>query len=280
MKAEHIALLLLLMGAAARSNASLCSSASSPSQLVVSAALSPTTPGSTRLHFEGSYFGYAPVFGSPSVAINGDGITITIPVTDTANPSTPTSPPWSLFCSSGDVELGPIQPGAYGVGLLHQLTVGGANQGLLGGGAGSFVWAANGMMECSNTRTFSLAPSAPSIHSPIALSSTRAVTGEFYGTTHSTSGTTIQVMDGLTTEAPFPHPLHCLTTRVDLGTLPAGTYDVLWQANDLGYVTIEAEGRYQFTVASTMVDVPAMNPTLLVFLCGLLAVAGLMGVRR
>ncbi len=276
----HLRPLLILAIALApyRSAASLCPTLTRPYETIISTTSSSVVPGSVRLHFEGSYLGYAPVFGSPSATLNGNSITVTIPVTDTAEPGTPTSPPTSPFCVVGDVELGPLVAGSYYVVLLDKVTVEGLGQGLIGGGGGSFVWNSIGSMACSSTRSFELAPAFPGPNSEITLFSTRASAGFFTGTSHSVSGNNITVTDDVSTEFPTTYPIYCLTTQVKLGRLPPGTYNVLWQLTDFGTPRVEGEGRYQFIVGA--VEVATLSDGWLALLAAGLAFAGIVFSRR
>jgi hypothetical protein len=272
--------LLVMLMVPMESHASPCASSTTLFDVVISAEPSPFVSGSVRLHFEGLYLGYAPVIGSAVAVLNGDSVTVTVPVTDTADFGARDAPPASAFCGTGDVEIGPLAAGPYGVQLLHQLTVAGTDRGLYASGGANFIWSENGTVACSSRRTFALVPSSPGPQSNVTLSSTRATAGEFYGTSVTITGKNINVSDGVTTEAPMIHVLFCLTTHASLGKLAPGTYKVAWQETDFGRPTQQGDGQYEFTVNAASVEVPALNPLALVWLAALLGIAGFWATGR
>ena len=207
-----------------------------------------TVPGSFRLHYENSFAGYAAQFGAPVVSIDGANITISQPVVDAADAGQLGAPAPSAICDSEDVDLGTLGAGVHRVAFLYPLIVAGVSHGLRGGGGAGFILDTNGTVQCSTTRSFSLAPSLLIAGAPVTVTSTIMTLGSYLGTDVARTDDSFVVTDTTDTEFPTEYVPYCLTTSAPLGALGTGNYVVQWKLNDFGAPRPEAGGTLSFTV--------------------------------
>ncbi len=207
--------------------------------------LRPGSAGARRLHYENSFLGYTPQFGTPAVSVFEHSINIVQPVMDVA-PSGSASE--NIVCNAEDVDLPPLAPGIYGVQVMHVFPNSEA-RGALVTGIGGFIIGPNGDVQCTTTRSFSLLPPAVP-GSPITLKSTIMTTGFYSGTDLLfRNGFTFYVLDRIAQEYPTTYVPYCLISAIDLGKMPAGAYAVQWGTNDFGASRPGELGTFSFNVA-------------------------------
>jgi len=240
--------------------------------------VTPTAAGTAHLHFEAPYGGHAPQLGTPAVGRVETAafrqIVVYQILSDTAGPTT------QVLCHAEDLDLGALAAGTYQL----EWEFGGSGVGTVQGGA--FMWSGTSM-QCSTTPQFSTFPAPASSMSPTTLLLSRLGSPPHNAPTKATvSGNVISVSDFIGTEispppnGPLPPP-SCVTSSVTVGPLAPDAYSVKWRDVDLVFPRTYDVGTFALAVGSAPpVAVPLFSPIALLLVCGILALAGAVALRR